>query len=119
MKRIYDKQIIKVDIPFTRGQASVFKAFLDQTGRKAGPFVKTVILAALQSENLQNLSPLDQTTPFCPGLERIRLNLRNPETKIADPVQAEAIALANEALELAEPEIPQFMSADGEGEKHE
>ena len=41
---------IKVDLPFTPEESARFRAFLSATGRKAGPWVKTIVLSALDRE---------------------------------------------------------------------
>ncbi len=39
----------KIDIPFTPDEYALFRSFLKATGRKAGPWVRTLILRAMDA----------------------------------------------------------------------
>lgn len=41
---------LKIAIPFDEKEAYQFKDFMKQTGRKAGPWVRTLILRAISDE---------------------------------------------------------------------
>lgn len=43
-------QAIKVFLPFTPDESARFRGFLKATGRKAGPWVRTLALAAMDRE---------------------------------------------------------------------
>lgn len=40
----------KIDIPFAQDESARFRAFLKATGRKAGPWMRTLALAAMDRE---------------------------------------------------------------------
>lgn len=48
--RINSNDKVAVYIPFTPEESARFRTFLTATGRKAGPWVKTIVLAALDRE---------------------------------------------------------------------
>jgi hypothetical protein len=47
---VQTRPAVKIDIPFTPEEAALFRTFLKSTGRKRGPWIRTLVLAALKSE---------------------------------------------------------------------
>lgn len=41
---------VRVDLPLDNQEESLFRSFLRETGRKAGPWVRSVVLDAIKKE---------------------------------------------------------------------
>jgi hypothetical protein len=49
-KQAHDNQIIKLTLSLSPSEADEFKVFLKETGRKAGPWVRTLIIQSIRKE---------------------------------------------------------------------
>ena len=54
----------KVDIPFTPAESARFRTFLKDTGRKAGPWVRTVVLAAMEAREAISPEAMETMSMF-------------------------------------------------------
>jgi hypothetical protein len=58
MPEVVDVERIKVDIPFEGDESSRYRKYIKNTGRAQGPWIRTLILRAMDAETPRGVGAL-------------------------------------------------------------